>query len=240
MMAKADGSRSAAPKPCAARETISACGDDRTFRREARFQERRNTVDFDFHHRFQIIGRQELTLGIGLSLYQGRYGDRSHTGNFAAEPRRQCFQRIYPGRNRARRRPSTIHDGFEVRAQRLYRLRIPAKRAAFVDSRRAPFCCGQRFPGRSERRPASTGTSPPRLRRTLHYLCSRAFSATKISLRKKFWPTSSAIGYSQRIAFLSILPLFTTAMTIFLASRPAARFSSRCLRRRAYSPFAVR
>jgi iron complex outermembrane recepter protein len=38
---------------------------DRTFRREPTFHERRNTVDFDFHHRFKLTGRQELIWGVG-------------------------------------------------------------------------------------------------------------------------------------------------------------------------------
>jgi iron complex outermembrane receptor protein len=38
---------------------------DRTFRREPNFHERRNTVDFDFHHRFKLFGHQELIWGLG-------------------------------------------------------------------------------------------------------------------------------------------------------------------------------
>jgi iron complex outermembrane receptor protein len=38
---------------------------DRTFRREPAFHERRNTVDFDFHHRFKLTGHQELIWGLG-------------------------------------------------------------------------------------------------------------------------------------------------------------------------------
>ena len=38
---------------------------DRTFRREPTFHERRNTVDFDFHHRFKLTGHQELIWGLG-------------------------------------------------------------------------------------------------------------------------------------------------------------------------------
>jgi iron complex outermembrane receptor protein len=38
---------------------------DRTFRREARWRERRHTVDIDFQHRFKITERQELNWGLG-------------------------------------------------------------------------------------------------------------------------------------------------------------------------------
>lgn len=44
---------------------------DRTFRREPRFQERRNTVDFDFHHRFKVAGRQEFIWGLGYRFTKG-------------------------------------------------------------------------------------------------------------------------------------------------------------------------
>ena len=44
---------------------------DRTFRRESRWQERRNTLDFDFHHRFKITARQELTWGLGYRYTKG-------------------------------------------------------------------------------------------------------------------------------------------------------------------------
>ena len=44
---------------------------DRTFRQEPSFEERRNTVDFDFHHRFKITGRQELTWGLGYRFSKG-------------------------------------------------------------------------------------------------------------------------------------------------------------------------
>ena len=44
---------------------------DRTFRREARWQERRNTVDFDFQHRFKVTGRQELIWGLGYRYTKG-------------------------------------------------------------------------------------------------------------------------------------------------------------------------
>jgi iron complex outermembrane receptor protein len=38
---------------------------DRTYRREARWRERRHTVDIDFQHRFKITERQELNWGLG-------------------------------------------------------------------------------------------------------------------------------------------------------------------------------
>jgi len=44
---------------------------DRTFRREPTFQERRNTVDFDFQHRFKITGHQEFTWGLGYRYTRG-------------------------------------------------------------------------------------------------------------------------------------------------------------------------
>ena len=44
---------------------------DRTFRREPTFQERRDTVDFDFQHRFKATGRQELTWGLGYRFTKG-------------------------------------------------------------------------------------------------------------------------------------------------------------------------
>ena len=44
---------------------------DRTFRREPRFQERRNTVDFDFQHRFKVTERQELIWGLGYRFTKG-------------------------------------------------------------------------------------------------------------------------------------------------------------------------
>ena len=60
---------------------------DRTFRREARFQERRNTVDFDFHHRFQIIGRQELIWGLG---YRYTKGDTESVPTLVISPRNRA------------------------------------------------------------------------------------------------------------------------------------------------------
>lgn len=44
---------------------------DRTFRREPTFQERRNTVDLDFQHRFKITGDQELNWGLGYRYTRG-------------------------------------------------------------------------------------------------------------------------------------------------------------------------
>jgi iron complex outermembrane recepter protein len=44
---------------------------DRTFRREPTFQERRNTVDLDFQHRFKMTSRQELTWGLGYRYTRG-------------------------------------------------------------------------------------------------------------------------------------------------------------------------
>src|SRR6266576_170012 len=44
---------------------------DRTFRREATFQERRNTVDLDFQHRFKPASHQELIWGLGYRYTKG-------------------------------------------------------------------------------------------------------------------------------------------------------------------------
>jgi iron complex outermembrane recepter protein len=44
---------------------------DRTFRREPRFQEERNTVDADFRHRFMLTDRQELIWGLGYRFTNG-------------------------------------------------------------------------------------------------------------------------------------------------------------------------
>ncbi len=57
---------------------------DRTFRREPTFQERRNTLDFDFQHRFKITGRQELTWGLG---YRFTNGDTESLPTLVISPR---------------------------------------------------------------------------------------------------------------------------------------------------------
>ena len=44
---------------------------DRTIRREARFQERRNTVDLDFQHRFRLTALQELNWGLEYRFSKG-------------------------------------------------------------------------------------------------------------------------------------------------------------------------
>jgi len=44
---------------------------DNTFRKEATFQERRNTADFEFQHRFKLTERQELTWGLGYRYTKG-------------------------------------------------------------------------------------------------------------------------------------------------------------------------
>jgi len=44
---------------------------DSTFRREPRWQERRNTIDLDFQHRFKLTTRQELTWGLGYRFSKG-------------------------------------------------------------------------------------------------------------------------------------------------------------------------
>jgi iron complex outermembrane recepter protein len=60
------------------RRTVSDVSDltlqvyyDRTFRREPNFQERRNTVDFDFQHRFKMTAHQELIWGLGYRYTKG-------------------------------------------------------------------------------------------------------------------------------------------------------------------------
>ena len=60
------------------RRTLSEVSDltlqvyyDRTFRREPTFQERRNTVDLDFQHRFKIATQQELIWGLGYRYTKG-------------------------------------------------------------------------------------------------------------------------------------------------------------------------
>ena len=57
---------------------------DRTLRREPSFQERRNTADFDFQHRFKVMGRQELTWGLG---YRYTEGDTHSVPTIAISPR---------------------------------------------------------------------------------------------------------------------------------------------------------
>ena len=60
------------------RRTLSETSDltlqayyDRTFHREPRFQEERNTVDFDFQHRFRLTSQQELIWGLGYRYSRG-------------------------------------------------------------------------------------------------------------------------------------------------------------------------
>lgn len=60
------------------RRTLSETSDltlqayyDRTFRREPRFQEERNTVDLDFQHRFRLTSQQELIWGLGYRYSRG-------------------------------------------------------------------------------------------------------------------------------------------------------------------------
>jgi len=60
---------------------------DRTFRREARWQERRNTVDFDFQHRFKITARQELNWGLG---YRYTKGDTESVPTLVISPRNRA------------------------------------------------------------------------------------------------------------------------------------------------------
>ena len=57
---------------------------DRTFRRQATFQERRNTVDFDFQHQFKITGHQELIWGLG---YRYTRGDTESVPTVVISPR---------------------------------------------------------------------------------------------------------------------------------------------------------
>jgi iron complex outermembrane receptor protein len=60
---------------------------DRTFRREPTFQERRNTVDLDFQHRFKITGHQELTWGLG---YRFTRGDTESAPTIVFSPRNRA------------------------------------------------------------------------------------------------------------------------------------------------------
>jgi iron complex outermembrane recepter protein len=76
------------------RRTLSDTSDlalqvyyDRTFRREPTFQERRNTVDFDFQHRFKVTGHQELTWGLG---YRYTRGDTESVPTIVFSPRNRA------------------------------------------------------------------------------------------------------------------------------------------------------
>jgi iron complex outermembrane recepter protein len=60
---------------------------DRTFRREPTFQERRNTVDFDFQHRFKVTGHQELIWGLG---YRYTKGDTESVPTIVFSPRNRA------------------------------------------------------------------------------------------------------------------------------------------------------
>ena len=60
---------------------------DRTFRREVSFEERRNTVDFDFQHRFKVMGRQELTWGLG---YRYTRGDTDSVSTVVISPKNRA------------------------------------------------------------------------------------------------------------------------------------------------------
>jgi iron complex outermembrane recepter protein len=60
---------------------------DRTFRREPTFQEERNTVDFDFQHRFKATERQELTWGLG---YRFTNGDTKTVPTLVISPRNRA------------------------------------------------------------------------------------------------------------------------------------------------------
>ena len=60
---------------------------DRTFRREPRFQERRNTVDLDLQHRFKMTGRQELIWGLG---YRYTKGDTESVPTLIVSPRNRA------------------------------------------------------------------------------------------------------------------------------------------------------
>jgi iron complex outermembrane receptor protein len=60
---------------------------DRTFRREPRFQERRNTADLDFRHRFKLTGRQELIWGLG---YRFTRGDTESVPTLVISPRNRA------------------------------------------------------------------------------------------------------------------------------------------------------
>src|SRR5581483_11461618 len=73
------------------RRTLSETSDltlqayyDRTFRREPTFEERRNTVDFDFQHRFKLTSQQELTWGLG---YRYSRGDTESVPTVVISPR---------------------------------------------------------------------------------------------------------------------------------------------------------
>jgi iron complex outermembrane receptor protein len=57
---------------------------DRTFRREPTFQERRNTVDLDFQHRFKATSHQELIWGLG---YRYTKGDTDSVRTIVFSPR---------------------------------------------------------------------------------------------------------------------------------------------------------
>ncbi len=57
---------------------------DRTFRREAFFQERRNTVDLDFQHRFKLTAHQDLIWGLG---YRYTKGDTESVPTVVISPR---------------------------------------------------------------------------------------------------------------------------------------------------------
>lgn len=60
---------------------------DRTFRREPTFQEQRNTVDFDFQHRFKVTGHQELIWGLG---YRYTKGDTESVPTIVFSPRNRA------------------------------------------------------------------------------------------------------------------------------------------------------
>lgn len=57
---------------------------DQTFRREPSFQERRNTFDFDFQHRFRLTERQEIIWGLG---YRYTRGDTDSVPTIVISPR---------------------------------------------------------------------------------------------------------------------------------------------------------
>lgn len=76
------------------RRTLSETSDlalqvyyDRTFRREPTFQERRNTVDFDFQHRFRPTRSQELISGFG---YRYSKGDTESVPTLIVSPRNRA------------------------------------------------------------------------------------------------------------------------------------------------------
>ena len=60
---------------------------DRTFRKESRFEERRNTVDLDLQHRFKITARQELNWGLG---YRYTKGDTETVPTLIISPRKRA------------------------------------------------------------------------------------------------------------------------------------------------------